>query len=118
MKKGMPHPKPERPRYYFKEWRKKAGYTQEKLADMIGVTPSSISQLESGKQGFTDSTLEALAWALSCEPADLLGKDPTKQGEVIDLMRVLKEKGLDTLLQRRDLDLIYRLVKELPEKSA
>ncbi|MDW9814959.1 helix-turn-helix domain-containing protein [Sinorhizobium meliloti] len=75
-KKVTPHLKPERPRYFFKEWRKKRGLTQEELAETVGVTPSSISQLENGKQGFTDTTLSALAEALSCNPGDLLMRNP------------------------------------------
>ncbi len=63
-------------RYFFKEWRKYRGYTQAELAEIIGVTAPSISQLESGKQGFTDSTLESLAQALACEPGDLLMRNP------------------------------------------
>lgn len=77
--KVTPHPKPQRPRYFFKEWRKYRGYTQEDLAAIVGVTPSSISQLETGKQGFTDTTLAALADALSCSPGDLLMRNPLDQ---------------------------------------
>jgi transcriptional regulator with XRE-family HTH domain len=71
-----PHPKPLKPRYFFKEWRKYRGLTQDELAELVGVTASSISQLESGKQGFTDSTLRALADALHCEPGELLMRNP------------------------------------------
>lgn len=67
-----------RPRYYFREWRKFRGYNQEALAELVGVTPSSISQLESGKQGFTDTTLAAMAAALKCHPGELLMRDPTR----------------------------------------
>lgn len=58
--------------YFFREWRKHRGLKQEDLADQVGLTASSISQLEHGKQGFTDSTLAALANALGCRPGDLL----------------------------------------------
>lgn len=61
---------------FFREWRKHRGFTQEDLAEIVGVTPSTVSQIETGKQGFTDSTLWAFASALSCEPADLLIRDP------------------------------------------
>lgn len=108
MKKGTSHPKPERPRYYFKEWRKRAGLTQEQLADRIGVTPSSISQLENGKQGFTDTTLEALAFALNCTPSDLLGRNPFKEGQVIDILELLRD---------RDPDLVRRVIEALPVRS-
>jgi transcriptional regulator with XRE-family HTH domain len=78
-KKVIPRPKPERPRFFFREWRKHRGYNQEDLAEMIGVTASTISQLETGKQGFTDSTLVALADALYCSPGDLLMRNPLDQ---------------------------------------
>ncbi len=68
--------KPRPQRYFFKEWRKHRGYTQEELAEMIGLTAPSISKLETGKQGFTDSTLEAIADALNCGPGDLLMRNP------------------------------------------
>lgn len=71
-----PRFKRERSRYFFKEWRKYRGYTQEQLGEMTGLGAPSISQLENGKQGFTDSTLEALANALQCTPGDLLMRNP------------------------------------------
>jgi transcriptional regulator with XRE-family HTH domain len=79
MAKGKPVPKAPKQQFFFKEWRKHRGMTQEELADAVGSTPSSISQLESGKQGFTDSTLIALAGALNCNPGDLLMRNPLDQ---------------------------------------
>lgn len=76
MKKVTPHFKNAQPRYFFKEWRKKRGMTQEELADAVGVSAPSISQLENGKQGFTDTTLLALSEALNCSPGDLLMRNP------------------------------------------
>ena len=76
MKKSTPNFKPEKPRYFFKEWRKHRGMTQEELAEAVGVSTPSISQLERGVQGFTDSTLEALSVALACNPGDLLMRNP------------------------------------------
>lgn len=75
-KKVVPHFKPEKPRYFFKQWRKFRGKTQEELAEEVGVSASTISQLERGLQGFTDSTLAAFADALFCSPGDLLIRDP------------------------------------------
>lgn len=71
-----PRAKPPKQRFFFREWRKHRGYNQEQLAEIVGVTPSTISQLETGKQGFTDTTLIALAEALSCSPGDLLMRNP------------------------------------------
>lgn len=79
MAKIKPNFKKPKPRYFFKEWRTYRGYTQEELAEMIGVSGPSISQLEKAKQGFSDSTLEALADALHCSPGDLLMRNPTDE---------------------------------------
>lgn len=68
--------KPPKSRYFFREWRKHRGHTQDELAEIIGLTASSISQLENGKQGFTNTTLEAFADALNCNPGDLLMRNP------------------------------------------
>lgn len=65
-----------RPKFYFREWRNHRGLNQEELADLVGLTGPSISQLENGKQGFTDTTLIALADALNCRPGDLLMRNP------------------------------------------
>lgn len=83
--------KPEKRAYFFKQWRKYRGLTQEVLADRIGLTASSISQLESGKQGFTDSTLEALADALNCTPGDLLIRDPLNEDAVWSIHEQLQK---------------------------
>lgn len=75
----FPRLKEERPRYYFREWRKHRGLTQETLGERVGMTPSSISQLETGKQGFTDKTLAALAHALDTDPGSLLMRNPLQE---------------------------------------
>lgn len=80
------------PVYFFRAWRKYRQLTQEQLAERVNMSVSSISQLETGKQGFTDTTLMALADALSCEPGDLLSRDPRLEGAVVDLMRLIKQK--------------------------
>jgi transcriptional regulator with XRE-family HTH domain len=66
--RGRPH--------FIRQWRKHRGYTQEQLAEMAGMSPGNLSQIENRKQDYTQSTLEALAEALNCEPADLLVRNP------------------------------------------
>ena len=75
-------PKELKPRYHFRHWRKFRGHTQEGLADLAGVSAPGISQLENGKQGFSDETLASLAGALDCEPGDLLLWNPLDQDSV------------------------------------
>lgn len=81
-----------RNRHYVREWRKYRHLTQEQLADRLGVATSTISQLETGKQGYSQAILEALADALSCQPADLLRRDPNKEGEIVDLFDGLTDE--------------------------
>ena len=78
MSKFRPHPKPPKARHFVREWRKHRRLSQEALAERIGKSHSAISQLENGRIDYTQGMLEALADALSCDPADLLMRDPTQ----------------------------------------
>jgi transcriptional regulator with XRE-family HTH domain len=109
-KKVFPRFKQPPPRYYFKEWRKHRGLTQEKLGARVDLSASSISQIEHGKQGWTNSTLEALADALNCQPGDLLMRNPldteapwslwdllkpAQRKQVVGLIEVMVKTGTD-----------------------
>lgn len=61
---------------HIRAWRQHRGFTLERLADRVGVTPGALSQLERGAVGYTQPMLEALADALSCEPSDLIARPP------------------------------------------
>lgn len=64
---------------YFKEWRLFRGLTQEQLAERIGTTKAGVSKIETGRTLYNQSSLEAWAVALSCEPSDLISRDPTQE---------------------------------------
>lgn len=63
-------------RFFFREWRKFRQLTQEQLAERVEMSVASISQIETGKQGFTDATLTVLARELNCREGDLLMRNP------------------------------------------
>lgn len=65
-----------KPANYIRQWRKHRKLTQEQLGEAANLSAASISQLETGAQGFTDSTLYAIARALDCSPGDLLSRPP------------------------------------------
>lgn len=73
----------QRPKNFIRAWRKYRGLTQEALAEAIGVATASISQVETGKQGFSDTTLYALAEALDCTAGDLLTREPPSVDEPV-----------------------------------
>jgi len=80
----------ERPRHFIRQWRKKRGLTLEQLAGRLDVATSSISQLERGKQGYSQPMLEAIADALQTEPANLLMRDPTAEDAIWSIEEQLK----------------------------
>lgn len=85
---------------YFKQWRKYRELTQDQVVDRLAMmddplipqTNASLSRLENGKQPYTQRSLEALADVYQCEPDELLGRDPFKEGQVIDLLATLDER--------------------------
>lgn len=60
--------------------RKKQHLTQEQLAEMIGVRPAHISNIESGKKPFSFKTFVRLYTALKVNPDSLL----LRRGELHD----------------------------------
>lgn len=81
-------------RHYVREWRKFRGLTQERLAERTPFTTGAISQLETGRTKYTQDMLEALAEALQCSPADLLMRDPLREGAVWSIEEQLKSVSL------------------------
>lgn len=94
--------------WYLRQWRKARGYTQDRLAEMTGLSKPFISQLEGGKRQYTQELLELFSEALSCSPADLLVRDPsdpegiwslweelapTERRQVVEIGKTLKRTG-------------------------
>lgn len=89
------HKKP----HFVREWRKYRGLTQERLAERTPYTLGAISQLETGRTKYTQDMIEALASALGCSVGDLISVDPTKEGEVVDLMRLIDDRNRDQAIR-------------------
>lgn len=80
--------------------------SQEKLAEEIGSTKSSISRWESGERDITLSALAAIAEALNCSVAELID-DPTHPGAILSRM--------DESMRKRAIRLIKALENESSE---
>lgn len=89
----VPKPKRQRTKHYFREWREKNKMTQEQAIGRLGWSQSKLSRIESGKIPYNQDDLEAAAEAYDCNPSDLLTVNPLKDGEVVDLMRLLDKVG-------------------------
>lgn len=85
---------------YFKEWRKYRHLTQDQVVGrlvalddpMIPQTGASLSRLETGKQTYTQRIVEALADIYDCEPDQLIGHNPFKEGEIIDFFKGMADR--------------------------
>lgn len=83
----------------IKAERDKAEWTQTYLANQAGITPSALSQIESGERFPSTDVLRKIAKALSTSIDYLLGHN-----EKEDLM---------DLLQNKDVEILFRGFKEL-----
>jgi DNA-binding XRE family transcriptional regulator len=63
--KGIPLPR-------LKDRRRRAALTQVELANLAGVSPSSIQALESGERAAHPRTVRRIAKAIAIEPQELM----------------------------------------------
>lgn len=95
---GMPKEKKVQTRFkgapfrptFIRQWRKHRRLTLEKLSERIGMSTGNLSNIETGKTGYGQDTLESLAEALQCEPADLLMRNPTDPDAIWSLWESAK----------------------------
>ncbi|MBI4825774.1 MAG: helix-turn-helix transcriptional regulator [Nitrospirae bacterium] len=87
----------------IKAERIKTGWNQTKLAEIAGVRPSTISQIENGDRYPSTEVLEKLAKALKTTVSRLLGQ--TSKDE------------LEDILQDPDVQLLFRDFKNLSAKD-
>lgn len=77
-------------KHFIREWRKHRGYSLERVAEMIGMTHQNLGKIERGVVPYNQVLLENLAEALTCSPADLIIRDPSRTDAVWDLWETLK----------------------------
>ncbi len=102
-------------KHYLRQWREYRGYSLRTLAERMESEPgipmtshAKLGRVETFKQPYSQEIMEAAAVALNCTVRDLLEVDPTKEGEVVDLMRLLKRKDLAT---------VRAIIEGLPDKT-
>lgn len=91
-------------RCYIREWRQKNNLSQdrlvERLRERLGTfSKSSLSRIENSLQPYSQPILEAVAWALNCEPGDLLKPVPKPETELQSFVRRLNEREQDKALR-------------------
>jgi transcriptional regulator with XRE-family HTH domain len=68
------HPVPYLPA--LRRLRLRAALSQKELAERVGMSQTTLSDLETGKTQARPSTMRRLAQALKVEPAELMGEQP------------------------------------------
>lgn len=79
---------------------------------MPTFSKSSLSRIENSLQPYSQPILEALAWALRCEPQDLLMRDPGDPDAIWSIMDNLRKATPDERAQ------VSRIAEALLKKSA
>lgn len=97
---------------FIRAWRKFRGLTLERLAERVEMTAGNLSQIERGETAYTQNTLEALAEALRCAPADLLMRDPRISDSPWSIWEALKPE------KRRQAIKLLKALAEDDEEAA
>lgn len=96
--------------------RKQKGYTQAQLADFSHTTKSTISNLESGNQGYSSALLQHLAKALDCPISKIFFIAEQMDSEAIDANVPLDKLPIDILFNSLSPDVqmaIHHLIKQM-----
>ncbi|MGE4321954.1 MAG: helix-turn-helix domain-containing protein [Sphingobium sp.] len=90
-------PKPE-PRFkppYIRAWRELKGYSLEHVAHNVPMDKGNLSKVERGLLPYNQEMLERIAVIIGTSASNLIGRDPNKEGKVIDLVQRLNSAQLE-----------------------
>src|SRR5882724_11404378 len=83
-------------RQFFRQWREHLELTQDRALERLeGWTQSKLSRVETGMIVWNAYDLADLEVAYGVSSDLLLNVDPTKEGDVVDLMRIMRDKDMD-----------------------
>lgn len=106
----------------IRELRLAQGWSQQRLADAVGVTKMTVSDLERGVMQLTQHYMRRVAEALGHNPADLLpaSDNPyhlsSEERALIDRMRAAEDREREQLHQLADVVIPWK--SKSPESDA
>lgn len=77
--------------HFLRKWRLHREMKQQEAADKIGLSRSHLSNIETGRKGYDQGFIEAAARVYRCSPADLIGRDPTAQEPIWNIVQAIPE---------------------------
>lgn len=117
----------------LKEVRKAHGFTQQNIADILGVDRTTYTYYETGSSRPSIATLQKVAHVFNVSVAYLIGEtdsyeaessgdEPLKVAECVDFSKTLTKKEKELILYFRSLDNIekekaFDMVKETAQNS-
>lgn len=95
----------------IKRTRKKCGFTQEQLAEMVDISLRTMSGIESGENFISAETLDKILVALNTSSEELFASEHIKSSdalasELIEHINMLRE-------DKEKLETVYKVVKAL-----
>jgi len=89
----------------LKEQRKKLGFSQDKFAEISGLSIQTINDIEGGRKWISDKTITKLSAALHIECYQLLvpdftsqnKKEPASSKRLLELMKKLKKSAVSQI---------------------
>lgn len=106
---ALHHLEMSRTKHFLKQWRKHRGFSQERLAESIGVSQGQYSKVENFKKPYDQVFMESAADALGCSVVDLITRPPTdpegiwtiwmdldgpQRQQAVELLRVIKRTSV------------------------
>lgn len=93
----------------IKELRKSNGYTQEEVAEKIGIEPTNLSKMENGLHFPQSEKLEKLANVFNTNVMDLFDFEHFQEKEVLikEINNYLNSTGT------KNIELVYKFIKSL-----
>ena len=90
---------------HIRAWRKARRLTQKQLAERMEKEPGerlmsyvTVSNIERGDQSPTLEQLNAFALALDVSVTQLIEHEPGKNGEIVDLLRLIDDENRATVI--------------------
>ena len=95
----------------IKRLRKLKGFTQEKFADKIDITPRNLNRIESGENFLTAETLDKIINVLNVKPSELFTVEHLKDTESLASELIEKINFLKNNPEK--LEEVYKLVNAI-----
>ena len=93
----------------IKEFRERKNFTQDKLAELVGIDPKHLSRIENGRNYPSIETLEKLVQNLNITFEDLFqfSHQLERNELIVQITHILQ------ILSDKNLKFIYKLLKEI-----